>query len=152
MFVVLYNYSLYLVAFFVFVGGSGPRIFFELFDRKRHLALLYVDYFDRHFISHFKEMPRVVYQTPVDFRNVYQTLEPLFQFYKCAKVYHAGYLALDNRADLVAGDEVALFFIVQPFLRKNKLTFLWSGRYDGNRKLFAHQLAQFVKYFVFVAV
>ncbi len=77
-----------------------------------------VDDLDLYLVADLKEVAGIVHKAPVDLGNMHEALEAFLKLYERAEVHHTRYLALDDVANLVGGDELALLLIIDALLAR----------------------------------
>ena len=122
------------------------------FDRETHFAVFDVDYFYFDVVADLKEVARVVHEAPIDFRNMHEPLETLFELDKDAEVDHAGDLAHDHVAHLVVAMSSFFSLSSAPFSLKISLPSFGAAEIIDTVRLSADELAQLIEDFVFIAV
>src|SRR3989344_189392 len=146
-FVVSDDHSFHDVAFLIFLFCLIPRVWTERLNRERHFAVFYLNHLRGDSLPYLKHSPRVLYEAPIHFRDVHETLQTLLYLYKKAEVNDAGDFSLNNLSDGVFFRALGVFFFFATLFRENELIFFRVGGKDEDRELFSDKLLKFGEYF-----
>src|SRR3989338_4902046 len=86
MFVELDDHSIDDSVLLIFLLRFSPWILLQGFDREGDLVILDLDDFDLHLLANLKHCFRIIHETPIDLRDMYQTLESFFNLDEDAEV------------------------------------------------------------------
>src|SRR3989338_285510 len=152
MLVELNDHAFHDVIFLVLGGGLNPRVWLQCLYRERDLAFLYLDDLHAHFVRYFVELARVLNERPVDFGDVHESFEAVFELHECTEVYESGHVAVVFIADGVLADDFLAFLLGRALLGEDKLAFFRNRGNNRHLQFFTDEFLKLIEYLVFVAV